>query len=93
MTLPGLITKHGLRIAVEGCGHGVLHEIYASVAKACELKGWPGVDLLIIGGDFQVRTTIAMLGRAVANRTGCPQCIRLESRVNAPQILRNARLP
>lgn len=49
-----LLSEHGLRIAVEGCGHGVLHEIYASVAKACELKGWPNVDLLIIGGDFQV---------------------------------------
>ncbi|KAJ4296581.1 lariat debranching enzyme [Kalmusia sp. IMI 367209] len=43
----------GLRVAVEGCGHGTLHEIYASVKKSCELKGWPGVDLLIIGGDFQ----------------------------------------
>ncbi|KAI8936562.1 hypothetical protein NX059_006963 [Plenodomus lindquistii] len=53
MASPALLAKHGLRIAVEGCGHGVLHEIYASVAKACELKGWPGVDLLIIGGDFQ----------------------------------------
>lgn len=53
MISPDLFTKHGMRIAVEGCGHGVLHEIYASVAKACELKGWPGVDLLIIGGDFQ----------------------------------------
>lgn len=51
-----LLEQQGLRIAVEGCGHGVLHEIYASVAKSCELKGWPGVDLLIIGGDFQVRT-------------------------------------
>jgi lariat debranching enzyme len=47
----------GLRIAVEGCGHGTLHEIYASVKKSCELKGWPGVDLLIIGGDFQVGHT------------------------------------
>lgn len=47
--------ESGLRIAVEGCGHGTLHDIYASVTKACELKGWPGVDLLIIGGDFQVR--------------------------------------
>lgn len=35
-------------------GHGVLHAIYASVDKACAEKGWPGVDLLIIGGDFQV---------------------------------------
>ncbi|KAF1944471.1 lariat debranching enzyme [Clathrospora elynae] len=48
-----LVEQQGLRIAVEGCGHGVLHEIYASVAKACELRGWPDVDLLIIGGDFQ----------------------------------------
>ncbi|KAF1911881.1 lariat debranching enzyme [Ampelomyces quisqualis] len=53
MTSPMLLSEHGLRIAVEGCGHGVLHSIYASVAKACELKGWSGVDLLIIGGDFQ----------------------------------------
>ncbi|KAF2131572.1 lariat debranching enzyme [Dothidotthia symphoricarpi CBS 119687] len=53
MASPTLLTEQGLRIAVEGCGHGVLHEIYASVNKACELKGWPDVDLLIIGGDFQ----------------------------------------
>ncbi|KAJ4983717.1 lariat debranching enzyme domain-containing protein [Stagonosporopsis vannaccii] len=53
MAAPALLEQQGLRIAVEGCGHGVLHEIYASVAKACELKGWPDVDLLIIGGDFQ----------------------------------------
>ena len=52
-----LVERGGLRIAVEGCGHGVLHEIYASVAKACELKGWPDVDALIIGGDFQVHST------------------------------------
>ncbi|KAF2189762.1 DBR1-domain-containing protein [Zopfia rhizophila CBS 207.26] len=48
-----LIQEQGLRIAVEGCGHGTLHAIYASIAKSCELKGWDGVDLLIIGGDFQ----------------------------------------
>ncbi|PSN73247.1 lariat debranching enzyme [Corynespora cassiicola Philippines] len=48
-----LTEQQGLRIAVEGCGHGTLHEIYASVQKSCELKGWPDVDLLIIGGDFQ----------------------------------------
>ncbi|KAJ4403921.1 lariat debranching enzyme [Didymella pomorum] len=53
MAAPTLIEQQSLRIAVEGCGHGVLHEIYASVAKSCELKGWSGVDLLIIGGDFQ----------------------------------------
>jgi hypothetical protein len=58
MAAPELVEQQGVRIAVEGCGHGVLHEIYASVAKACELKGWPDVDLLIIGGDFQVREPI-----------------------------------
>jgi len=42
------------RIAVEGCGHGTLKAIYASVEKSCEAKGWPSVDLVIIGGDFQV---------------------------------------
>jgi hypothetical protein len=34
--------------------HGTLHAIYASIERACAIKGWPGVDLLIIGGDFQV---------------------------------------
>ncbi|PYI11496.1 RNA lariat debranching enzyme [Aspergillus sclerotiicarbonarius CBS 121057] len=42
-----------IRVALEGCGHGCLHDIYASVARAAELKGWDGVDLVIIGGDFQ----------------------------------------
>ncbi|RDL37266.1 Metallo-dependent phosphatase [Venustampulla echinocandica] len=50
---PNLIEGQGLRIAVEGCGHGTLDAIYASVSKACEVRGWDGVDLLIIGGDFQ----------------------------------------
>jgi lariat debranching enzyme len=60
----------GLRVAVEGCvsspalsarqsltelqGHGTLNAIYAATEKACESRGWPDVDLLIIGGDFQV---------------------------------------
>ncbi|KAL8782397.1 MAG: hypothetical protein Q9213_005400 [Squamulea squamosa] len=42
-----------MRIAVEGCGHGTLHAIYASVDIACQIQGWNGIDLLIIGGDFQ----------------------------------------
>ncbi|KAG9569138.1 DBR1-domain-containing protein, partial [Aureobasidium melanogenum] len=50
---PQLSEEHGIRIAVEGCGHGTLHAIYASIERACAVKGWPGVDLLIIGGDFQ----------------------------------------
>ncbi|KAL9096981.1 MAG: hypothetical protein Q9165_000945 [Trypethelium subeluteriae] len=44
-----------LRVAIEGCGHGTLHAIYASVEQSCKSKGWDGVDCLIIGGDFQVR--------------------------------------
>ncbi|RYP53726.1 hypothetical protein DL768_001326 [Monosporascus sp. mg162] len=43
----------GVRIAVEGCGHGTLDAIYASVAASSKARGWDGVDLLIIGGDFQ----------------------------------------
>lgn len=35
-------------------GHGTLHAIYDSVARSCKERGWDGVDLLIIGGDFQV---------------------------------------
>ncbi|XMA09408.1 hypothetical protein WAI453_002199 [Rhynchosporium graminicola] len=50
---PALKEAQGLRIAVEGCGHGTLDAIYASVSNACEARGWDGVDLLIIGGDFQ----------------------------------------
>lgn len=52
------------RIAIEGCGHGTLKAIYASVTTACQAKGWDGVDLLIIGGDFQVcmvRLSISLL--------------------------------
>jgi lariat debranching enzyme len=45
--------ENGIRLAIEGCGHGTLHAIYASIEQACKVKGWPGVDLLIIGGDFQ----------------------------------------
>ncbi|KAK6439877.1 lariat debranching enzyme [Oleoguttula sp. CCFEE 5521] len=55
MAKPSLsLEEHnGLRLAIEGCGHGTLHAIYASIAHACKAKGWPDVDLLIIGGDFQ----------------------------------------
>lgn len=35
-------------------GHGTLNAIYASVAESCKHRGWDGVDVLIIGGDFQV---------------------------------------
>lgn len=45
--------QQGVRLAIEGCGHGTLHAIYASIEEACKRRGWPGIDLLIIGGDFQ----------------------------------------
>ncbi|KXL50003.1 MAG: hypothetical protein FE78DRAFT_159727 [Acidomyces sp. 'richmondensis'] len=53
MMEPILNEERGVRLAVEGCGHGTLNAIYASVEEACRRKGWLGVDLLIIGGDFQ----------------------------------------
>ncbi|KAM0323007.1 hypothetical protein ACHAQA_009106 [Verticillium albo-atrum] len=43
----------GVRVAVEGCGHGTLNAIYAAVEQSCKARGWDGVDILIIGGDFQ----------------------------------------
>ncbi|KAK3903880.1 lariat debranching enzyme, C-terminal domain-containing protein [Staphylotrichum tortipilum] len=42
-----------VRIAIEGCGHGTLHAIYAAVEASCKERQWDGVDLLIIAGDFQ----------------------------------------
>ncbi|KAK5165394.1 lariat debranching enzyme [Saxophila tyrrhenica] len=49
-----LSKEEGVRIAVVGCGHGVLNDIYASVEEAAKRAGWDsGPDLLIVGGDFQ----------------------------------------
>ncbi|KAI9670457.1 MAG: hypothetical protein M1829_004780 [Trizodia sp. TS-e1964] len=48
-----LLEKNGIRIAVEGCGHGALNAIYSAIEESCKAKGWEKVDLLIIGGDFQ----------------------------------------
>lgn len=46
-----------MRIAVVGCSHGTLDDIYASVER-CDVearkKGEPEVDLMICCGDFQV---------------------------------------
>ncbi|KAF3766537.1 hypothetical protein M406DRAFT_330344 [Cryphonectria parasitica EP155] len=58
MLSPKLLIREGVRVAVEGCmvkytGHGRLNPIYAAVGAACTARGWPGVDLLIICGDFQ----------------------------------------
>lgn len=41
-----------MHIAVEGCSHGCLNDIYATVQKAEQKKGIK-VDLLLLCGDFQ----------------------------------------
>ncbi len=38
-------------------GHGTLNAIYAAVERSCKERKWDTVDLLIIGGDFQVSNT------------------------------------
>ncbi|KEZ41838.1 Lariat debranching enzyme [Scedosporium apiospermum] len=48
-----LIDTQGVRVAIEGCGHGQLHAIYASIDESCKARGWDGVDVVLIGGDFQ----------------------------------------
>ncbi|CCE31230.1 related to lariat-debranching enzyme [Claviceps purpurea 20.1] len=50
---PNTFKANGVRVAVEGCGHGTLDAIYDAVGKACKDRGWNDVDILIIGGDFQ----------------------------------------
>ena len=42
-------------------GHGTLNSIYASVNASCAQRGWKGVDLVIIGGDFQATRNAADL--------------------------------
>jgi lariat debranching enzyme len=42
-----------MKIAVEGCCHGELDAIYASLARLQSEKSQQ-VNLLLIGGDFQV---------------------------------------
>ncbi|KAK4173507.1 lariat debranching enzyme, C-terminal domain-containing protein [Triangularia setosa] len=47
------MSDKSLRVAIEGCGHGTLNAIYSSITASCKERNWDGVDLLIIGGDFQ----------------------------------------
>jgi len=67
------------RLAVEGCGHGTLKAIYASVEKSCEAKGWPSVDLVIIGGDFQVGRLPEITLGAIVELSSRQSAIRLTS--------------
>ncbi|KAJ5811400.1 hypothetical protein N7474_007701 [Penicillium riverlandense] len=58
-----------LRVAVEGCGHGSLNEIYDEVTRQASLRGWTDVDLVIIGGDFQaLRNSYDAVCISVPNR-------------------------
>ncbi|KAL1959136.1 hypothetical protein VTO42DRAFT_2923 [Malbranchea cinnamomea] len=58
-----------MRVAFEGCGHGKLNDIYASIAEAAQQKGWDSVDLVVIGGDFQaVRNANDMSCMAVPSK-------------------------
>lgn len=52
-TVRPTLYNHMVRIAVEGCCHGELDQIYASI-KLTEEKQNIKVDLVIICGDFQV---------------------------------------
>ncbi|KAK6540442.1 hypothetical protein TWF694_009237 [Orbilia ellipsospora] len=49
---PEMVFSKGLRVAIQGCGHGMLDGIYATIEQACHLNDYT-VDLLIICGDFQ----------------------------------------
>ncbi|CAK7203278.1 lariat debranching enzyme [Sporothrix eucalyptigena] len=58
---PKLSEASGVRVAIEGCGHGALDAIYGAVDASCAERGWSGVDLVIIGGDFQATRNAADL--------------------------------
>ena len=59
-----LVEQEGIRIAITGCGHGVLNSIYSSIEHTAHLKGWDSVDLVIIGGDFQVSSSTVVPQRS-----------------------------
>ncbi|PHH69263.1 hypothetical protein CDD80_6871 [Ophiocordyceps camponoti-rufipedis] len=50
-----------VRVAIEGCGHGTLNAIYNATKQSAEARGWDGVDLVIICGDFQAARNVADL--------------------------------
>ncbi|GAA5978802.1 hypothetical protein JCM10908_004492 [Rhodotorula pacifica] len=59
-----------LRIAVVGCSHGTLDDIYASVERCdqeAQKRGEPEIDLMICCGDFQ-----AMRNTADLQTMACP---------------------
>ena len=59
-----------MRIAVEGCAHGDLDNIYAAMREVEANEGVP-IDLLICCGDFQARGQEGEGGRsACGGRSG-----------------------
>lgn len=54
-------------------GHGCLNDIYSSVERAAAFKGWDGVDLVIVGGDFQVGCILLSCLDALTPTSGGPQ--------------------
>lgn len=64
-----------MKIAVIGCSHGSLDDIYASVSKADaegQARGEPPVELVLCCGDFQVRgPTTALSHSAVRYPIEC----------------------
>ncbi|GEM09391.1 RNA lariat debranching enzyme [Rhodotorula toruloides] len=67
---PPTSPKRSLRVAVIGCSHGTLDDIYASVErcdKEARKKGEKQVDLVICCGDFQ-----AMRNTADLQTMACP---------------------
>ncbi|KAK6338081.1 hypothetical protein TWF696_001551 [Orbilia brochopaga] len=65
---PDMIFARGLRVAIQGCGHGMLDQIYATIEQACHVNSYT-VDLLIICGDFQAtRNSRDLLSMAVPQK-------------------------
>ncbi|KAK6524494.1 hypothetical protein TWF281_011401 [Arthrobotrys megalospora] len=62
---PDMVFANGLRVAIQGCGHGMLDQIYATIEQACRIHSYT-VDILIICGDFQaVRNSRDLLSMSV----------------------------
>lgn len=64
------------QVAVEGCCHGELEDIYATVRQLQEQKQTK-IDLLIICGDFQARSCSCMSGDMLASTSN--PCWRTEA--------------
>jgi hypothetical protein len=92
LAIPLPIHTYGYSTDSHTQGHGTLHSIYASVKESCRIKGWDGVDVLIIGGDFQVGTScrIPVIARSQC-RIGSSKQVRSECDRNASKIPQDGR--